>query len=188
MIKNIIKGRSPTMRHVSRTHRVAVGSLFDRFNFWTTKSKSNMLTPKTNSFFRTESRVSCPKELKASTSKEGSAMATPRAMKLVSRNLLSAKKTLPQDSSASNSPGNHELDQSFVSPSVRKLATKTQQRFLKRGNKMTLNLLAPGNWCRVVNLQAEPASGHWSEVVTFKSEGQGRNPTIDTFRKTSRTC
>ena len=28
----IIKGRSPTMRHVSRTHRVALDWLFDRFN------------------------------------------------------------------------------------------------------------------------------------------------------------
>ena len=32
MIKMIIKGRSPTMRHVSRTHRVALDWLFDRFN------------------------------------------------------------------------------------------------------------------------------------------------------------
>ena len=32
VIKMIIKGRSPTMRHVSRTHRVALYSLFDRIN------------------------------------------------------------------------------------------------------------------------------------------------------------
>ena len=31
VIKMIIKGRSPTMRHVSRTHRVALDWLFDRF-------------------------------------------------------------------------------------------------------------------------------------------------------------
>ena len=43
-IKMIIKGRSPTMRHVSRTHRVALDWLFDR-----PKSKSNTSTPKTNS-------------------------------------------------------------------------------------------------------------------------------------------
>ena len=30
--KMIIKGRSPTMRHVSRTHRVALDWLFDRVN------------------------------------------------------------------------------------------------------------------------------------------------------------
>ena len=32
MIKMIIKGRSPTMKHVSRTHRVALDWLFDRIN------------------------------------------------------------------------------------------------------------------------------------------------------------
>ena len=32
VIKMIIKGRSLTMRHVSRTHRVALGWLFDRIN------------------------------------------------------------------------------------------------------------------------------------------------------------
>ena len=32
MIKMIMKGRSPTMRHVSRTHRVALDWLFDRID------------------------------------------------------------------------------------------------------------------------------------------------------------
>ena len=32
VIKMIIKGRSPTMRHVFRTHRVAIDWLFDRIN------------------------------------------------------------------------------------------------------------------------------------------------------------
>ena len=32
VIKMIIKARSPTMRHVSRTHRVAPDWLFDRMN------------------------------------------------------------------------------------------------------------------------------------------------------------
>ena len=32
VIKMITKGRSPTMRHVSRTHRVALDWLFDRIN------------------------------------------------------------------------------------------------------------------------------------------------------------
>ena len=48
VIKMIVKGRSPTMRHVSRTHRVALGWLFDRINL-DQKSKSNTSTPKTNS-------------------------------------------------------------------------------------------------------------------------------------------
>ena len=48
VIKMVIKGRSPTMRHVSRTHRVALDWLFDRINV-DPKSKLNTLTPKTNS-------------------------------------------------------------------------------------------------------------------------------------------
>ena len=32
VIKMILKGSSPTMRHVSRTHRVALEWLFDRIN------------------------------------------------------------------------------------------------------------------------------------------------------------
>ena len=32
VIKMIIKGRSPTMRHVSRTHKVALDWLFDRID------------------------------------------------------------------------------------------------------------------------------------------------------------
>ena len=47
VIKMIIKGRSPTMRHVSRTHRVALDWLFDRINL-DQKSKSSTSTPKTN--------------------------------------------------------------------------------------------------------------------------------------------
>ena len=46
--KMIIKSRSPTMRHVSRTHRVALDWLFDRINL-DQKSKSSMSNPKTNS-------------------------------------------------------------------------------------------------------------------------------------------
>ena len=42
VIKMILKGRSPIMRHVSRTHRVALDLLFDP------RSKSNTLTPRTN--------------------------------------------------------------------------------------------------------------------------------------------
>ena len=48
VIKMINEGRSPTTRHVSRTRRVALDWLFDR-STWNQKSKSNALTPKTNS-------------------------------------------------------------------------------------------------------------------------------------------
>ena len=48
VILMIIKGRSPTITPVSRTHRVALDWLFDRINL-DPRSKSSMLTPKTNS-------------------------------------------------------------------------------------------------------------------------------------------
>ena len=47
-IKMIIKGSRPTLRHVSRTHRVALDWLIDRINL-DPKSKSNTSTPKTKS-------------------------------------------------------------------------------------------------------------------------------------------
>ena len=50
VIKMIVKGRSPTMRHVSRTHRVAFDWLFDRVDldpriqFKYIDTKTNSLT------------------------------------------------------------------------------------------------------------------------------------------------
>ena len=58
---------------------------------------------------RKQSAVS--KRAQESTPKEGSAVAKPRPMSLVSGNLLSAKKDPPQDLSDPNSSGNQELDQ-----------------------------------------------------------------------------
>ena len=48
VIKMIIKGRSPTMRHVSRTHRVALDWLFDRINL-DPKIQIKYIDTKTNS-------------------------------------------------------------------------------------------------------------------------------------------
>ena len=67
------------------------------------------------------------KRAQEGTSKEGSAVAVLRPMNLVSRNLLSAKKTTLQDSSASNSPENQEFDQSCVSSSGGKLTRNINQ-------------------------------------------------------------
>ena len=49
VIKMIIKGRSPTMRHVSRTHRVALGWLFDRITLDARIQIKYIDTKKTNS-------------------------------------------------------------------------------------------------------------------------------------------
>ena len=197
VIKMIIKGRSPTMRHVSRTHRVALDWLFDRIKDVDTKNQlANMLTKGSSSrdewdhllrvlnimnfsMFscshslsnRTQSVVS--KRGQKSPAEEGSAVTKPRPMSFVSRTLLSAKKTLQQDSSAPNSPGNQELGQSSVTWSARKLVRDNQQHILKSSDIMTLYLGAPGNWSGVVNLQVQRASGNWCEVMTIKSKGQG---------------
>ena len=89
MIKMIIKGRSPTMRHVSRYHRVAFDWSFDRISLDAKIQSKYVDTKKPNSrtcapkvvfhvmigitfpecfpaamFFQTESRVSCPRELR----------------------------------------------------------------------------------------------------------------------------
>ena len=78
------------------------------------------------------------KRAQESTSIEGSAVAKPRPLNLVSRNFLSAKKDLPQDSSDPNRLGNQELDQCCVSSSGRKL---TQ--------------LSPGKWSEVKTSTSE---------------------------------
>ena len=67
------------------------------------------------------------KRAQESTAKEGSAVAKPRPMSLVSRNLLRAKKISTKDSGASDSPENEELDQSSVSWSARKLLQNNDQ-------------------------------------------------------------
>ena len=146
MIKIIIQGRSPIMRHVSRTRRVSLGWLFDRINLDpkikiknidTKNQLADMLTKESStrdarnnllillnimnlsmffsSHFQTN-RKQCvmSKSVQESTLKEGSAVAKPRPMNLVSKNLLSVKKDPPQELNDSNSPGSQELDQSCV--------------------------------------------------------------------------
>ena len=169
VIKMIMKGRSPTMRHVSKTHRFALDWLFDLINLdpkiqikyvdikdqlADMLTKGNFTRDEWNHLIRllnimNSSMFSCShflsnrkqsvmsKRGQESMAKEASAVVKPRPMNLVSRNLLSTKKTLAQDSSASNSAGNQELDQSCVSPSVRKLKhqPKTNNVFTREATR-----------------------------------------------------
>ena len=120
-------------------------------------------------FFRTEKQSVMSKSAQENTFKEGSAVAKPRPMNSVSRNLLSAKKTPPQDSNASNRPGNQELDQSSGSWNGRKLGRSGEStcsastRKLERGDDIQIGRTR-------------------LEFTMCKS------PTIDTSRKSSRTC
>ena len=68
VIKMIIKGRSPTMRHVSRTYRVALDWLFDRINldskiqirYIDTKNRSSHVMSGTIFFICSISVISAP--------------------------------------------------------------------------------------------------------------------------------
>ena len=73
---------------------------------WSVNKLARSTTLQTCSHFLSNRKPSVmSKRASESTSKEGSAVAKTRPMNLVSWNLLSAKKTPPQDSSASNSRG-----------------------------------------------------------------------------------
>ena len=67
------------------------------------------------------------KRVQESTLKDGSAVAKPRPMNLVSKNLLSVKKNSSRELSDQTSPGNQELDQSEVLVSSWKLLRDTNQ-------------------------------------------------------------
>ena len=124
-------------------------------------------------------------------SKERSAVAKPRPMNLVSRNHRSAEKTPPQDSSALNSRENQQLDQSYVSPSGTKLTRNSNQDPTTHSQELRQD--DTPSW-GVVNMQTQPAPGNWSEVKTSNLTGLSytstvcRSPTIDTLKKSSRTC
>ena len=65
VIKMIIKGRSPTRRHASRTHRVSLDWLFDRINFDAkvqikyVESKNQLAEILTKGVFRVMSGTTC---------------------------------------------------------------------------------------------------------------------------------
>ena len=111
------------------------------------------------------------KRAQESTSKEGSAIAKPRPMKLVSRNLLSAKKDPPQDVSDSNSPENLELDQSCVPCCGRKLTRNTNPNptMYSQERQQEDTQSSSANWSGEMNFRAQSAPGNWSEVKTSKS-------------------
>ena len=97
---------------------------------------SNLLRPSDNTkfpmpprshFLSNRQRCAMSKRVQESTLKEESAVAKPRPMNLVSKNLLSVKKDPPQELSDPNSPGNQELDQSCVLVCSRKMLRDTNQ-------------------------------------------------------------
>ena len=174
VIKMIIKGRSPTMRHVSRTHRVALDWLFDRINldskiqikYIVTKNQLADILTKGNftrdgwnpllcllniSYF---SSAECSEVMSKRTQKEsGEERVTAKSkpmMNLVSR--CSERTPVLQPSTASESPGKtrHE-SQTLLSPQTEKydrtkdpLYAHTHQA-TQNGTLIKLGLLKSGN-------------------------------------------
>ena len=120
-------------------------------------------------FFQTESRVSYPRELRVGQLKKVPQRRNRDRWNLVSRNLLSAKKTPPQDSSDPNSPVNHELDQSRLSFRDSKLTRKINQNPTMCSQERQQDHIQSSSTRKLgrreMNLQAQPAPGS-------KSEGQ----------------
>ena len=153
VIKMIFKERSPTLRHVSRTHRAALDWSFDRINldpkidikyvdtkdqFADMSTKGNLTRDEWNHllhllnvmnfsmsscihFLSNTKQTVMTKRAQKTTPKEGSAVAKPGPMNLVSRSLLGAKKDPPQDLSYLDSPRSQELNQSCVSSRDKRL-------------------------------------------------------------------
>ena len=179
------------MRHVSRTHRVALDWLFDRIN-WdpkiqikdvdTNNQLAEMLTKGSftrdewdhllhllnimNFFdvflqpFSFEQKAEChvQRELRKARPKKVQQWRNRDRWMWCQGTSWSQSKTLRKIRTAR---GNQELDQSYVSPSVRKLMrnkSRDPTAYSQSGDKMTLYFWAPGNW---------------SEVMTYKSEGRG---------------
>ena len=99
-------------------------------------------------------------------SREGSAMAKPRPMNLVSYNLLSSKKNSLQDVSDSNRgmPWRNKAVFQLASGNRCEIRADIQPSILKRGNRKTLKVQRPGNRNREVALRTLPASGNRCKV------------------------
>ena len=148
-------------------------------------------------FFQTESRVSCPRWLRKVLLKHGRQWRNRDQWICCQGTSWVRRKIFRKIRVIRTARGINNWIRVMFHPAAgnwRETSTQTQQCILKRGNKMTLNLPAPGNWGEEMNLQAQPAPGNWSEVRTSNSEGErwnstkSKSPTIDTSRKSSRTC
>ena len=117
-------------------------------------------------FFQTENRVSSPGELRKVLRKRCRQWRKPRPMNLVSRNppeceeRSSARFELPLQHGESRIGSEWCFIPRLETDSTHQ--HKPKQCILKRGNNVTLKLPAPGNWCKEMNLQTQPAPGNWN--------------------------
>ena len=176
VIKMIIKGRSPTMRHVSRTHRVALDGLFDRINlepkiqikYIDTKNQlADMLTK--GNFTRDEwnhllcllnishfSSTSCSEVMSKRTQKDsGEERVTAKSKPMIN---LVARAPSTLSSSASESPGKRSYEsQSPWSAKVEKY-DRTVKPIVGRDTSH-----APGHHQRFVESTYSASYSEWDD-------------------------
>ena len=166
VIKMIIKGRSPTMRHVSRTHRVALDWLFDRINLdpkiqikyidtknqladiltkgsFTRDEWNHLLTLFNISHFSSTAYVAAMAKRAQQNSGEGRVTAKSRPM----MNLTARTPSIVSSSASTNpgrtSYGHHEPEHLFVTTAQGDLLRSQDQIILR--NMVHLSLLKCGN-------------------------------------------
>ena len=169
VIKMIIKGRSPTMRHVSRTHRVALDWLFDRINLdpkiqikyidtknqladiltkgsFTRDEWNHLLTLFNISHFSSTACLAAMAKRAQQNSEEGRVTAKSRPMMN-----LTARTPSIMSSSASTNPGgtaygHHEPEQRVLDDSAGKPAAKPRSSYAQEyGSSQSSQVWTRGN-------------------------------------------
>ena len=169
VIKMIIKGRSPTMRHVSRTHRVALDWLFDRINLdpkiqikyietknqladiltkgnFTRDEWNHLLTLFNISHFSSTASLAAMAKRAQQNSEEGRVTAKSRPMMN-----LTARTPSIMSSSASTNPGgtaygHHEPEQRVLDDSAGKPAAKPRSSYAQEyGSSQSSQVWTRGN-------------------------------------------
>ena len=169
VIKMIIKGRSPTMRHVSRTHRVALDWLFDRINLdpkiqikyidtknqladiltkgnFTRDEWNHLLTLFNISHFSSTASLAAMAKRAQQNSEEGRVTAKSRPMMN-----LTARTPSIMSSSASTNPGgaaygHHEPEQRVLDDSAGQPAAKPRSSYAQEyGSSQSSQVWTRGN-------------------------------------------
>ena len=169
VIKMIIKGRSPTMRHVSRTHRVALDWLFDRINLdpkiqikyidtknqladiltkgsFTRDEWNHLLTLFNISHFSSTACLAAMAKRAQQNSGEGRVTAKSRPM----MNLTARTPSIVSSSASTNpggaSYGHHEPEQHVLDDSAGKPAAKSRSNYSQEyGSSQSSQVWTRGN-------------------------------------------
>ena len=193
VIKMIIKGRSPTMRHVSRTHRVALDWLFDRINLdpkiqikyidtknqladiltkgsFTRDEWNHLLTLFNISHFSSTACLAAMAKRAQQNSEEGRVTAKSRPM----MNLTARTPSIVSSSASTNpgetSYGHHEPEQRVLDDSAGKPAAKPGSSYAQEyGSSQSSQVWTRGN--REHDRSGKPESWNSLEKVDpFRGE------------------